>query len=126
METSRSRRVGEQIQRELAYLIQREVKDPRVQWVTVAAVRVTRDFSHATVFFSVLNETEESVMNAGKGLEQAAGFLRRELGKRMSIRNIPQLHFKYDESQLTGERLSRLIDEAVETDRSHHQDSAGE
>ncbi len=114
----RSRRVGEQIQRELAQLIQFEVKDPRVQWVTLSAVNVTRDFSHATVHYTVLgknaNEIDPSVE---AGLNNAAGFLRRELGRRIKLRSIPQLHFKYDDSIERGNRLVNLIDQAIEADK---------
>ena len=108
----RARRVGEQLQRELAGLIQRELNDPRVQWVTVSAVKVARDFAHAKVYVTVLNESER-LAPALAALEHAAGFLRHELGRRMRMRVIPQLHFVYDESVERGTRLSKLIDDAV-------------
>lgn len=108
----RARRVGEQLQRELAGLIQRELSDPRVQWVTVSAVKVARDFAHAKVYVTVLNE-KERLEPALQALEHASGFLRHELGRRMRMRIIPQLHFVYDESVERGTRLSKLIDDAV-------------
>ena len=108
----RARRVGEQLQRELAELIQRELSDPRVQWVTVSAVKVARDFAHATVYVTVLNEKERA-KPALEALVHASGFLRRELGRRMRMRIIPQLHFLYDESVERGARLSKLIDDAL-------------
>ena len=110
---SRTRRVGEQIQREIAQLIQQEIKDPRIGLVTISAVKVSRDMSHATIYFTVLDEShplEETL----KVLEGASGFLRHELAKRMSLRIMPQLHFKYDESIAYGNELSALINEAVE------------
>ncbi len=117
-ESSRSRRVGEQIQRELAQLIQFEVKDPRVEWVTISAVKVSRDFSHATVYYTVLGKTAEELdASVEAGLGKAAGFLRRELGHRMKLRTIPQLHFKYDDSTERGNRLAHLIDQAVAADK---------
>jgi len=116
-ESSRSRRVGEQIQRELAELIQQEVKDPRIKWVTISAVRVTKDFSHATVFFTVIGNYEETVdKDILIGLEKASGFLRRELGHRMKLRIVPQIHFKYDASTIKGDKLAHLIDAAVASD----------
>ena len=116
--SNRSRRVGEQIQRELAELVQHEVKDPRVKWVTISAVRVTKDFSHATVYFTVIGNYEETVdQEVLFGLEKASGFLRRELGHRMKLRTVPQLHFKYDASSIRGDRLTGLIDAAIASDK---------
>lgn len=116
----RTRRVGEQIQRELAALIRDEVKDPRVGMVTVSAVEVTRDLAHAKVFISVLGDagTRDASLAA---LNKAAGFLRHELGQRMLTRTVPQLRFVYDESIERGSRLSALIDQAVASDK-HEKD----
>jgi len=117
-ESSRSRRVGEQIQRELAQLIQQEVKDPRVKWVTVSAVKVSKDFSHATAYFTVLGDYNETVdNNVLAGLEKASGFLRRELGRRIKLRIVPELHFKYDDSTVRGTHLTGLIDAAIASDK---------
>ena len=117
-ESSRTRRVGEQIQRELAQLIQLEVKDPRVKWVTISAVHVTRDFSHATVYFTVLGKNADEIDSSVEaGLYKAAGFLRRELGHRIKLRTIPQLHFKYDDSTERGNKLVNLIDQAIASDK---------
>jgi len=117
-ESSRTRRVGEQIQRELAQLIQFEVKDPRVQWVTISSVKVTRDFSHATVYFTVLGKDADEVdASVEAGLFKAAGYLRKELGHRIKLRTIPQLHFKYDDSTERGNKLVHLIDQAVASDK---------
>lgn len=115
---SRVRRVGEQIQREIAQLIQQEVKDPRVKWVTISIVKVTKDFSHATVYFTVIGNYEETVdPEILEGLDRATGFLRRELGRRIKLRITPALHFKYDISTIRGDRLASLIDAAVESDK---------
>lgn len=111
---SRTLRVAEQIQRELAALIRLEVKDPRVGMVTLTDVEVSADYAHAKIFFTALGDQDE-IAAAGAGLNHAAGFLRRELGHRVKLRGIPQLHFVYDESVERGIRLSRLIDEAVST-----------
>ena len=111
---SRTLRIAEQIQRELAELIRLELKDPRVGMVTLTDVEVTADYAHAKVFFTTLG-TGEQIVAATAGLNHAAGFLRHQLGQRIKLRGIPQLHFIYDESVERGVRLSRLIDEAVGT-----------
>ena len=111
---SRASRVAEQIRRELAELIQMELKDPRVNLVTLTDVEVTADYAHAKVFFTTLGN-DDQITAAAAGLNHAAGFLRHELGRRISLRSIPQLHFAYDESVERGIRLSLLIDEAVST-----------
>ncbi len=111
---SRTLRIAEQIQRELAELIRLELKDPRVGMVTLTDVEVTADYAHAKVFFTTLG-TDDQIAAATAGLNHAAGFLRHELGQRIKLRGIPQLHFIYDESVERGVRLSRLIDEAVGT-----------
>jgi ribosome-binding factor A len=109
---SRTLRVAEQIQRELADLIRLEVKDPRVGMVTLTGVEVSADYAHAKVFFTSLGSGEQ-ITAATAGLNHAAGFLRHELSHRIKLRGIPQLHFIYDESVERGMRLSQLIDEAV-------------
>ncbi|GAB4297049.1 MAG: 30S ribosome-binding factor RbfA [Thiohalomonadaceae bacterium] len=115
-QSTRSRRVGEQMQRELALLIQRELKDPRLGMITVSGVEVTRDFAHAKVFVTVLSDDTAQVEKSLAGLRHAAGFLRRELGRRMQLRTIPELHFAHDTSVERGTRLSALIDQAVASD----------
>ncbi len=117
-EFSRGRRVGEQLQRELAKLLQFEVKDPRVTGVTVQAVQPSRDLSVAKVFYTVMGDKE--VAEVQLGLEKSAGFLRHELGQRLIMRHVPSLVFKYDDSVVRGATLSQLIDEAVATDRARH------
>ena len=108
----RTSRVAEQIQRELADLIQMEIKDPRVGMVTLTGVEVTQDYAHAKVYFTTMKAAEQ-VPKAQAGLEHAAGFLRSQLAHRMKLRIMPQLHFIYDTSVEHGVRLSQLIDEAV-------------
>ena len=109
----RTRRIAEQIQRELADLIRLELKDPRVpQLLTVTDVEVSADQSHAKVFFTLLGD-ERQIADTTEGLTRAAGFLRTQLARRMKLRTIPQLEFKYDASVERGIKLSRLIDEAV-------------
>lgn len=105
-------RVAEGIREELAELISRHVKDPRVGFVTITAVDVSPDFAHAKVYVSTLAD-QATIPELLEGLQHAAGFLRRELGRRLHIHTIPQLTFVYDESIERGVRLAHLIDEAV-------------
>jgi ribosome-binding factor A len=117
-EFSRSSRVAEQVQRELAELIRLELKDPRVGLITLTGVELTPDYAHAKVFYTTLAETAAR-QDIDVGLRRASGFLRRELGRRIRIHTLPELHFVFDESVERGDRLSRLIDEAVASDRKH-------
>ncbi len=121
-EYSRTVRVAEQIHRELPELI-RGIKDPRVGMVTVVDVEVTRDFSHAKIYFSVLGSDDEAT-DSTVGLKHAAAYLRRELGRRMRLRVVPELHFVYDETQKIGERISTLIDEGLAAHTHSSDDSA--
>ncbi|MDH5692376.1 MAG: 30S ribosome-binding factor RbfA [Gammaproteobacteria bacterium] len=114
-ETDRTRKVGEQIQRELSDIIRRDMKDPRATWITIQAVKVSKDFSHARVYVCTLKDDHaDAIVHM---LTKASGFLRYELGKRMKSRTIPQLHFVYDESVENGNRLASLIDQAVKSDQ---------
>lgn len=108
-EFSRNQRVAEQIRRELADLLQFEVKDPRVGNVTVTEVEVSGDLAHAKVFFSTQDDADAALI----GLQKSAGFLRSQLSKRMLLRSVPQLHFNYDSSIDRGMHLSSLIDQAL-------------
>ena len=109
---NRSFKVSDQIQRDLSELIARELKDPRVGMVTLQGVEVTPDYAHAKVFFSTLAGSE-NLPGVMLGLQKASGFLRRELGKRISIHMTPQLHFVFDQSLERGADLDKLIKEAV-------------
>ena len=106
---SRSHRVAEQMQRELADLLQFEVKDPRVGMVTITAVEVAGDMAHAKIFYSAAKPSD----SLQQGLEKSAGFLRTQLAKRMLLRTVPQLRFVYDASIDNGMKMSQLIDEAL-------------
>lgn len=117
-EFPRTRRVGDQIQRELADLIRTELKDPRLGMVSVSGVTVSRDLSHARVHVSVLgNETQTA--ESLKILHHAAGFLRHKLGQSMRMRVIPELHFHLDRSLEEGARIGALINLAIASDRGN-------
>lgn len=116
-EYSRKQRVAEQIQKELAQLIQLEMKDPRLGMVTVSVVEVSRDLAFADVYVSFLGvDDQEKVDQSLKILSQAAGFLRSQLARAIKLRFTPQLRFYYDSSLRRGAYLSSLIDEAVAKD----------
>ena len=119
-EFSRSDRIGAEIHRELALLVRDEAKDRRLAEVTIQEVRITRDLSHAKVFFTVRDKDEAESFTSILG--HAAGFLRRRLGQVMKLRTVPELHFVYDSSLEDGLRLSALIDKAVADDKRDESD----
>ncbi len=114
-EFSRTQRVGGQIQRELAQLIQQELRDPRIGLVTISAVEMSKDMTHAKVFITLMNP-EQDVNETIKALKGASGFLRHALGKRVLLRVIPELHFVYDSSLAEGMRVTELLN-AVAAER---------
>lgn len=104
-------RVKEQIMREMAELVRTGLKDPRAGFITINEVEVTRDYSHATIYYTVLDDSTREI--TAEALEHAKGFLRSELSKRIKLFRIPELHFEYDESIERGMSISHLIDQAV-------------
>ncbi len=110
-EFQRTERLGAELRRELAVVLRDEVKDPRLGMITVQEVRVSRDLSHAKIFFTCLGSDTSKTQKVLNG--KLSGFLRRELSHRMRVRAMPALHFVYDESIEKGEHLSALIDKAV-------------
>lgn len=103
-------RVSEQIKKELSMIIQKELKDPRIGFITVTGVETTNDLSQARVYLSVLgsDEQKEATLHA---LAKATGFLRSELGKRIKLRHTPELLFKFDSSIEYGSRIESLLEE---------------
>jgi ribosome-binding factor A len=118
MTHGRTQRIESEIQRVLAALIAREVKDPRVGNVTVTAVSVAPDMGSARVFFTPFAGLHPPAQ-VREGLTHAAGFLRGELGRRLGLRHAPRLEFVFDESVESAARLTHLIDSAVAGDREH-------
>jgi ribosome-binding factor A len=110
MPTRRQERVADLLQEEISDLLQREVRDPRLEFVTVTAVKVSSDLRHARVYVSLLGSEEEQ-QAALVGLQHAAGFLRHELGARLSLRRVPDLAFVLDESIERGQRILELLDQ---------------
>lgn len=119
MSQARTQRIESEIQRVLATLISREVKDPRVGNVTITQVSVSPDMGTARVYFAPF-AAQHPAAEVQRGLTHAAGFLRGELGRRLGLRHAPRLEFRFDETVEGAARLTRLIDGAVERDRASH------
>jgi ribosome-binding factor A len=109
---ARGLRVADQIQRDLAEIIYLELKDPRAGMITITEVQLTPDYAHAKVFFTMLLDGKEAIANTVSGLTSAAGYIRAQLGRRVTIHTLPELHFVHDTSTARGIQMSRLIDEA--------------
>ena len=108
-------RVADQIQKDLSELIAFELKDPRVGMITLSEVQLTPDYAHAKIFFTTLKDDKDSIKNTLAGLSAAAGYLRNQLGKRLHIHTLPQLHFVHDTSTMRGMEMSALIEKANAT-----------
>ena len=120
-EYPRARRVEEQLKRLLSDLVRREVKDPRVGLVTITSVEVSRDLTHARIFFTPFAGVGDAKA-ALEALQHAAGFLRHQVRNLMRLRVAPELVFQVDDSVERGARLTALIHDAVESDRRQHED----
>jgi ribosome-binding factor A len=114
---SRARRVAEQMQKEIAVLLQREFKDPRVGLVTVSGVDLSGDLMYARVYVTFLGIDDSHVAEAVKVLNSASGFFRTMIGSRMKLRAVPHISFHYDSTLVTGMKLSGLISESVRHDQ---------
>ena len=114
MPNYRRGRINDEMQKELAVLL-RQIKDPRVcgTMISITGAEVTPDLKYATVYFSALSGDPKEIK---KGLESAAGFLRREIAARMNLRMTPQLNFVYDNSIENGAHLSKLIEDIHKKD----------
>lgn len=108
---ARSDRVASQLKRELAVLIRDELRDPGIHSVSLSDVEVSRDLAHARVFFLTAPEHVEETL---QGLGRSAGFLRKQLGKVLKLRVIPQLHFHYDDSIERGDHIEQLLAKALD------------
>ena len=118
-EFSRTQRLGEQIKRDLALLIQRELKDPRIGMVTVNFVDLSKDLSYADVNITVLvaDDSDEKIIESLTILNEASTFLRMELGRVLKVRKVPHLRFHYDDSLKREARINALIHQALQSDR---------
>lgn len=109
-------RVGEQLKKELSQIIQTELKDPGIGFVTVTGVDVSNDLSQAKVYISVLG-TDEQKESTLKALSRGKGFLRSEIGKRVRLRHVPDLLFHFDSSIEYGSRIEQLLESINQEDR---------
>jgi len=115
MASTRQRRVQELLVQEISQIIRREMKDPRIGFVTITDAEVTADLRHARIFFSVLgSETERD--ETAKALNRAAGFIRGEFARRAQMRFVPDFRFEFDPSVERGVRLSQLLDQVRQDD----------
>jgi len=119
-EFSRSQRMSEQLRRELAEIIHDEIKDPRLGFLSFTEVRMSRDLSHAVVYCSVLES--DQLAESIQILNNAAGFIRKEIARRIRARIVPTIKFVADESISRGAAMDELISEALESDRKHSND----
>lgn len=105
----RDRKVAQEVQREVNDILQKRVRDPRVQDVTITDVRVTGDLQQATIYYSILSDKASELKKAQAGLDKATGLIRKELGQRLRIYKTPELIFERDESVAYGSRIDELI-----------------
>lgn len=120
-EFSRPQRVSQEIQKEIAMILQREIEDPRLgMMVTVSGVEVSRDLAYAKVFVTFLDYNDETAINMGlRALSEVSGYIRMLLGKAMRLRIVPELTFFYDHSLVEGMRMSSLVSRVVKNDAEH-------
>lgn len=116
-EFSRNRRVGQQLQKEIAMIIMREIKDPRIGMITVNDVEVSRDLAYAKVFFTLLNDDAEIIKEAEELLNEASGYIRSLLSSRMRLRILPELRFLYDASLIEGVRMTSIVNKVIAEDQ---------
>ena len=117
-EFGRPQRVSQELQKEIAIILQREIKDPRLgMMTTVSGVEVSRDLAYAKVFVTFLNDKDEQAVKEGiKVLQDASGYIRSLLGKAMRLRIVPELTFLYDNSLVEGMRMSNLVSNVIRND----------
>lgn len=122
-EFKRSDRVAQELKKEVAVILQREVKDPRIGMVTVSDVEVSRDLAYAKIFVTFLFDNDQEAINQGmKGLEKASPYIRSLMGKAMRLRIVPELRFIYDESLVEGMRMSNLVSNVIREDEAKHKE----
>lgn len=120
-EYARTDRVGQQIQKEIAFILQREIKDPRLGMLTVSAVEVTRDLAYAKVFVTFYNDDQSKVKESLAILNDAAGFIRSLLAKTLRARIMPNLRFEYDKSLVEGVRMTNIVNQVIAEDERKSQ-----
>ncbi|GLP97016.1 30S ribosome-binding factor RbfA [Paraferrimonas sedimenticola] len=124
-EFSRTKRVNQQLQQELAIVLQREIKDPRVGMVTVNDVEVSKDLNYAKVFVTFFEEDQKIIDEKLAALEKASGYIRRLVASRVKMRVMPELRFEYDSTLVDGMRMSNLVTQIVRQDEEKQQAAGG-
>jgi ribosome-binding factor A len=119
-EFARSKRLGNEVLRTLNELVRFETKDPSLKMVSLSSLELSRDLSVARVYFSLLDPNGDPAP-VQEGLERASGFLRSRLGREIKIRHVPELRFSHDDSAAEAQRISSLIDQALDSDKSKEQ-----
>ncbi|AHF07516.1 30S ribosome-binding factor RbfA [Desulfitobacterium metallireducens] len=125
MAKHRASRLGETLKEEISQMIREEIKDPRIGFVTVTSVEVAADLGHAKVFVSVLGDSQQG-KDSLTALNRAAGFVRSEIGKRIRLRHVPEIVFKYDSSIEYGAHIAELLHEVHTEKVDNEDDSHGE
>ncbi|ABX50578.1 ribosome-binding factor A [Shewanella baltica OS195] len=125
-EFSRTRRIAQQLQQELAQVLQRDMKDPRIGFVTVNDVDVSRDLSYAKVFVTFFEEDKAVVQEKLNALISAAPYIRTLVAGRMKLRVMPELRFIYDSSLVEGMRMSNLVSQVINQDKAKQQQFGSE
>ena len=110
-------RLCQEIQREVNDILQKRVRDPRVQGVTITGVDVTGDLQHATIYYSILSDLASDAEKTQRGLDKATGLIRRELGHRLSIYVTPEIKFEQDESVRYGDHIDELLNQLHQKDQ---------
>ena len=122
MKNKRAIRVGELLKEEISHIVLREMKDPRIGFVSVTDVEVSGDLRHAKVFISVYGSDKEKEETL-EGLQQAQGFVRKLVGERIKIHHTPEIIFRYDDSIETGVHISEIIKDLKESGEIKEPDS---
>jgi len=117
MSGRRADRIGDQVLRELADLLMRKVKDPRVKGATLTGISMSNDLKHAKVYYSVIG-SEREILEAQAGLDSAKGYIKKEIGLRLDLKYMPDLIFRHDPSLATGEYMERLFQQIRKDDSS--------
>ena len=117
MNGRRATRIGDQVLREIADLLIRKVKDPRVKGATLTGIWVSNDLKHAKVYYSVMGN-EEQILETQAGLNSAKGFIKREIGLRLELKYTPDIVFKHDPSLATGDQMEKLLQQIRKGDSS--------
>jgi ribosome-binding factor A len=117
MSGRRADRIGDQVLREIADLLMRKVKDPRVKGATLTGISMSNDLKHARVYYSVIG-SEREILEAQAGLDSAKGYIKKEIGLRLELKYMPDILFRHDPSLATGEQMEKLFQQIRKDDSS--------